>query len=78
MEDRAGSQRSLGSAIFKMWLGSELLTSPIRQTQRPRKLRYSWAVDSGPFKLGRIARQLPVPQQPAGAVGALGTDVVRG
>ena len=36
------------------------------------KLRYSWVVDLGPFKLGRIARQQRAPQRPAGEGGAIG------
>ena len=39
---------------------------------RHGKLRYSWAVDLGPFKLGRIARQQRAPQPPAGESGAAG------
>ena len=39
---------------------------------RHEKLKFSWAVDLGPFKPGQIVREWRVPQPPAGEGGAVG------
>ena len=78
-----GGQSSVRQLGLYQPVQHAMMLSRIRQTgqnqelsfdglNRHEKLKYSWAVDLGPFKLGRIARQQRAPQPPAGEGGAVG------
>ena len=60
--DRPEFQKMLNEANKPEAPFKEIL---IRRKNSDVKLRYSWAVDLGPFKLGRFAGQQRAPQQPA-------------